>query len=172
MCRYYPAYTYSFTQPVQSKVAVHVNRFAPSAAYRLLPVCTVGSLMIVNFHFCPDWLHPLACIVGLTRQSKHLMFHPDCFFSFPYGSVHTLHRSKTSQREWRMPLKAVPFAFIRDWIMHKGKWHRLFHCSILFSLNLSARHLLLLLFFLLFFLSCCHDFSLTAQRTVGVAVCH
>ena len=113
----------------------------------------------------------LHCRINSTEQASYVPSRLFLLFSLMVLSTLFI-EVRLHRREWRMPLKAVPFAFIRDWIMYKGKWHRLFHCSILFSLNLSARYLLFLLFFLLFFLSCCHDFSLAAQKTVGVAVCH
>lgn len=117
-------------------------------------LCSVGSIQThacMHRRFAYDRELPLLpglasspglhCRINPTEQASYVPSRLFLLFSLMVLSTLFI-EVRLHRREWRMPLKAVPFVFIRDWIMYKGKWHRLFHCSILFALDLSARHFL------------------------------
>ena len=128
-------------------------------------LCSVGSIQTLSCmhrRFAYDREFPLLpglasspglhCRINSTEQASYVPSRLFLLFSLMVLSTLFI-EVRLHRREWRMPLKAVPFAFIRDWIMYKGKWHRLFLCSILLLLTFQPGT-----FFPLcsFFSSSCH----------------
>ena len=139
-------------------------------------LCSVGSIQTLSCmhrRFAYDRELPLLpglasspgvhCRINPTEQASYLPSRLFLLFSLMVLSTLFI-EVRLHRREWRMPLKAVSFASIRDWIIYERKRYRLFPCSILFLLTFQPGTFFS---FCSFFSSSCHVAMTLALRLKG-----
>ena len=136
-------------------------------------LCSVGSIQTLSCmhrRFAYDREFPLLpglasspglhCRINSTEQASYVPSRLFLLFSLMVLSTLFI-EVRLHRREWRMPLKAVSFASIRDWIIYERKSYRLFPCSILFLLTFQPGTFFS---FCSFFSSSCHVAMTLALR--------